>query len=157
MYGIARFASRGRAIGRPTRNPPPSTKSLEENQSLSGPGSNSAPPLPADPNFGALRLPLFVRGGFAASGFRSALLGSTRESRLSGSSMFAFRSGSAEVVSIASFSSSVDRGIVGPVSLSSAIPSPIKGWRRNGAWAVPETRYYDLASRSYGNTGAGAG
>src|SRR5205085_12129582 len=40
-------------------------------QSLSGPGSSSAPPLPAEPNFGAVNLPVVVRGGFASS-FRLA-------------------------------------------------------------------------------------
>jgi hypothetical protein len=35
-------------------------------QSRSGPGSNSAPPLPADPNFGLVTRPVVVRAGLGA-------------------------------------------------------------------------------------------
>jgi hypothetical protein len=38
-------------------------------QSRSGPGSSSAPPLPADPNLGAVHFPVVVRGGLGVSAF----------------------------------------------------------------------------------------
>lgn len=40
---------------------------MRGDQSRSGPGSSSAPPLPAEPNFGAVNHPnVVVRGGFAS-------------------------------------------------------------------------------------------
>jgi len=48
-------------------------------QSLSGPGSSSAPPLPADPNFGTVHLPLVVRGGSGCTGFFGPVVESVLE------------------------------------------------------------------------------
>jgi hypothetical protein len=41
------------------------TRRLHYDQGRFGPGSSSAPPLPADPNFGLVMWPFVVRGGLA--------------------------------------------------------------------------------------------
>jgi len=76
-----------------------------------------------------VNFPLVVCGGF----------GSSLTSRSTGSSIYTFLGGSAEAVSAGSCSSSVDRGIDGPVSLGSAIPAPIQGYGMNGACLVPRS------------------
>lgn len=44
-------------------------------QSRSGPGSSSAPPLPAEPNFGLVTLPVVVCGGFCVRSFTGSAAG----------------------------------------------------------------------------------
>ena len=58
----------GEVCASPLREEYATTRRLHD-QSFSGPGSSSAPPLPADPNFGTVHLPLVVRGGSGCTGF----------------------------------------------------------------------------------------
>src|SRR5688572_26611 len=76
----------------------------------SGPGSNSAPPLPAEPKRGAVKIPSLARESTSRS--------------ISGSSIFASRNGSVDVVSITMFSSSSGSVTRESVFLSSAIAAP---------------------------------